>query len=135
QDYFTQVPGLTMTDMVGGTPALAIRGITTGGFGNPTVGTTIDDAPVGFSTGTGGGYQAIDLDPSDLQRIEVLRGPQGTLYGASSMGGVLKYVTLDPTTAGVSGRVEEAVEGVENGRGLGETFRGSVNVPLASDLA
>ena len=39
-----------------------------------------------------------DIDPSDLARIEVLRGPQGTLYGANSMGGLLKYVTFDPST-------------------------------------
>lgn len=135
QDYYAQIPGLTMTDMVGGTSAVVIRGITTGGFGNPTVGTTVDDAPVGFSTGTGGGYQAIDLDPADLQRIEVLRGPQGTLYGASSMGGVIKYVTTDPSTAGFSGRIEASVEGVENGDGLGDTIRGSVNAPVLDNLA
>jgi len=135
QDYFSQVPGLTMTDMVGGTSSIVIRGITTGGFGNPTVGTTIDDAPVGFSTGTGGGYQAIDLDPSDLQNIEVLRGPQGTLYGASSMGGLLKYVTTDPSTDSISGRLEGTAESVDNGQGLGNAVRGSVNLPLTDDLA
>ena len=47
--------------------------------------------------GQGGLFGAApDLDPSELQRIEALRGPQGTLYGAASMGGLVKYVTIDP---------------------------------------
>ena len=76
-----------------------------------------------------------DFDPGDLQRIEVLRGPQGTLYGASSVGGLLNFVTVDPSPAGVSGRLEAGGNSVQNGSELGYTFRGSVNVPLSSDFA
>jgi CIC family chloride channel protein len=73
---------------------LAIRGITTGpASGNPVVGFTIDDVPFGSSTGNGGLYGAApDIDPSELGHIEVLRGPQGTLYGAASMGGIGGYL-------------------------------------------
>jgi hypothetical protein len=63
------------------------------------VGVTIDDTPFGASSSPGGGdFMVPDLDPADLQHIEVLRGSQGRLYGASSMGGLIKYVTVAPDT-------------------------------------
>ncbi len=136
QDYYTSVPGLSVTpDDVRGSPLLAIRGITTGGYTNPTVGITVDDVPYGAASSLGGGYSAPDLDPSDLQRIEVLRGPQGTLYGASSIGGLLKYVTVDPSTDAASGRLEADVNHIRNGDGTGYGVRGAVNVPLGDSLA
>jgi len=135
QDYFSRLPGVSMTSSLGGGPAIFIRGITTGGFGNPTVGTAVDDVPYGTSTALGGGYQTPDFDPSDLARIEVLRGPQGTLYGASSMGGLLKYVTIDPSTDGVGGRFQVGTESIHNGDGLGYNVRGALNLPLGDALA
>ena len=65
------------------------------------------------------------LDLIDIERIEVLRGPQGTLYGASSLGGLVKYVTKDPSTTGYSGRVEAGTSDVANGHDRG--FIGVVN--------
>jgi outer membrane receptor protein involved in Fe transport len=116
---------------------LSIRGIMSGLYTNPTVGITVDDVPYGSSTflGGGGGTVMPDIDPADLARIEVLRGPQGTLYGASSMGGLLKFVTVDPSTDGVSGRIEGGINSVYNGAELGYGARGSVNVPLGDVLA
>jgi iron complex outermembrane receptor protein len=136
EDYYSSVPGLSAAPgaFTGGSPNLAIRGITTGG-GNPGVGVTIDDVPFGATTQVGGGLIVPDLDPSDLARIEVLRGPQGTLYGASSIGGLIKYVTLDPSMAGFSGSVQAGTSGVYNGPNLGYSFRGSLNVPLNDTLA
>src|SRR5581483_2452690 len=75
QDYFSSVPGLTATGF-GGATQLAIRGLSTGAGTNPTVGITVDDVPIGSSSLLGYGNQAPDIDPSDLARIEVLRGPQ-----------------------------------------------------------
>jgi len=46
-----------------------------------------------------------ELDPGDLARVEVLRGPQGTLYGSDSMGGLVKFVTVAPSTDAFSGQV------------------------------
>jgi outer membrane cobalamin receptor len=98
EDYYSQVPGLSLTpNEFGGVPTIAIRGVTSGDFTNPTVGITVDGIAFGPSTSIGGGFSAPDLDPSDLARIEILRGPQGTLYGASSMGGLVNYVTVDPS--------------------------------------
>jgi iron complex outermembrane recepter protein len=133
QDFYSKVPGLsTFSDGF-----LSIRGITTGENTNPTVGITIDDAPFGPSTNSGSGGMGItpDVDPGELSRIEVLRGPQGTLYGASSMGGLLKYVTVDPSTDALTGRVQAGMSNVYNGRDLGYNVRGSVNVPISDSLA
>jgi iron complex outermembrane recepter protein len=135
QDYYTSVPGLSVAPANQSTQLISIRGITTGGVTNPTVGVTIDDVPFGASTNAGGGLVVPDIDPGDLASVEVLRGPQGTLYGASSMGGLVKFITVDPSTAGLSGRVEAGVSDVENGAQAGYQFRGSVNVPLGDTLA
>ena len=55
-----------------------------------------------------------DFDTFDLARLEVLRGPQGTLYGASSLGGVIKYVTNDPSTDGFEARFQGSLEDVQD---------------------
>jgi len=135
QDYYSQVPGLNMVLNDYGSPQLVIRGITTGGYVNPTVGIVVDDVPFNSSSGLAFGEFSPDFDPSDLARIEVLRGPQGTLYGASSIGGLIKFVTVDPSTDGVSGHVESGLSGVYNGSQLGYNVRGAINVPLSSTLA
>ena len=135
EDYYTQVPGLTVTPSAYGVPQLSIRGITTGGFVNPSVGITVDDVPYGSSSGIANGQEVISFDPGDLQNIEVLRGPQGTLYGASSLGGLLKYVTIDPSLSAVSGQVQVGTDDVYNGGNLGYSVRGAANVPLNDTLA
>jgi iron complex outermembrane receptor protein len=141
QDYYTNVPGLNVMPSTSGSggsfQAVSIRGITTGVYTNPTVGISVDDVPYGSSTsiGAGGGSVVADLDPADLARVEVLRGPQGTLYGASSMGGLIKYVTVDPSTDAVTGRVEADTSGVYNGAELGYGARASANVPLSDTVA
>lgn len=135
RDYFDSVPGINMVANYGFTQNLSIRGITTGGFSNPIVGVLIDEIPVGFPTNSPSGQQLPDVDPGDLERIEVLRGPQGTLYGANSMGGLIKYVTKAPSFDGLKGSVEAGTSSVHNGDDLGYQFRGAVNVPLGSDFA
>jgi outer membrane receptor protein involved in Fe transport len=95
------------------------------------VGVTLDDVPVGSSAGVTSGFVP-ELDPGVLQRIEVLRGPQGTLYGASSMGGLLKYVTTPPDLQNTRGQWE--VDGLTtNGGGPGYSVRGSVATPIVTD--
>jgi len=138
-DFYSQVPGLSVAPSTMSSQTIAIRGLTTGAVGSgppnpsPIVAVTVDGVPFG---GSGGGDQLVpDFDPGDLARVEVLRGPQGTLYGASSVGGLVNFVTIDPSPTGVSGRLEAGGNSVQNGSELGYTFRGSVNVPLSSDLA
>jgi iron complex outermembrane recepter protein len=135
QDYYARIPGLTYTPGTNGRPQLVIRGITTDAAINPTVGMTVDDVPYGASTGLGGGTIALDIDPSDLARVEVLRGPQGTLYGASNLGGLLKFVTIDPSTDGVTGRVQASLSGVHGGDEAGYGVRGAINLPAGDTFA
>jgi iron complex outermembrane receptor protein len=135
QDYFASVPGLNLLPSFEDSQFLSIRGITTGSFTNPTVGFTVDDVPYGGFTTSLGGANVPDLDPSDLDHIEVLRGPQGTLYGASSMGGLIKYVTVDPSVDALKGQVQAGTSSVHNGAELGYNFRGSVNVPITETWA
>jgi iron complex outermembrane recepter protein len=136
QDYYVRIPGLQVTPGdFHGAPMLTVRGITTGGFANPTVGVVVDDVPYGSSTGVNLAQEAPDIDPSELAQVEVLRGPQGTLYGATSLGGLLKYVTVDPAFSGFSGRLQVGALGVHEANDLGYNIRGALNVPVSETLA
>jgi len=128
-DLYTRIPGLNYA----GTDVwdISIRGISTGGGTNPTVAILIDDVPYGSSS-VNGQSQAPDLDPAAISQIDVLRGPQGTLYGANSLGGLIKYVTLDPDTHAVSGRMEVDGSAVDHGA-AGYAVRLFGNTPIISD--
>jgi iron complex outermembrane recepter protein len=132
EDYYSLVPGLNLSTGTRGELFLSIRGLTTGTYTSPTVGFVVDDVPYGSSTTF---MSAPDIDPNDLASVEVLRGPQGTLYGASSLGGLIKYVTVDPSTSGYSGRVEAGISSVYNGAEPGYNVRAAVNMPISDTLA
>lgn len=133
RDYLTRVPGVAIQEGNTGTEQIVVRGISTGTGGNPLVGITLDDVPFGSSTFAGLGSTLIpDLDPADLSQIEVLRGPQGTLYGASAMGGLLKYETSNPGLHEFGGRIQLDGSTTEHG-GQGYGVRGSFTGPLISD--
>ena len=135
QDFASTVPGLVISPVGSdGQSTLSIRGIASGGT-NPTVGVLVDDVPYRSVTNFGTGNMVPDIDPNDLARIEVLRGPQGTIYGSSSMGGLLKFVTKDPSVESFSGSVTAGVSGVYNGAEPGYNARASTNIPLADTLA
>ncbi|MEP6869188.1 MAG: TonB-dependent receptor, partial [Novosphingobium sp.] len=136
QEFFASVPGVNL-QFQNNRAQLSIRGISTGPVsGNPVVGFTVDDVPYGSSTGQGGLFGAApDLDPSDLARVEVLRGPQGTLYGAASMGGLVKYVTVDPDVGKFGGSIGAGVSAIHESGDLGYSLRGSLNVPAGDTLA
>src|ERR1700736_5040788 len=123
-----------MTTTTQSSQILSIRGIVTNP-GNPTVGITVDDMPFGSSTISGGGLVVPDFDPGDLSRIEVLRGPQGTLYGASSLGGLIKYVTVDPSTDRLSGNIQAGGLDTHNSKDAGYLFRGAANAPISDTVA
>ncbi|MFC4312365.1 TonB-dependent receptor [Steroidobacter flavus] len=129
RDYSTRIPGLQYAG--GSLRELSLRGITTGGGTSPTLAVTIDDTPFGSTTFLGQ-PRFPDFDPSDMQRIEVLRGPQGTLYGAASLGGLIKFVTVDPNPDEFSGRLEVGANAVSGGT-EGYSVRGAANIPLMTD--
>ena len=133
-DYAGYVPGMNVSNS--GTPGqttITLRGVAPLNA-SQTVGIYLDDAPVGSSAiYNRAGAFTIDLMPYDLERIEVLKGPQGTLYGASSIGGLVKYVTVQPNTNAFS--VKAGVEGfaIKGGDGLGWGAQVMVNVPIVQD--
>jgi outer membrane receptor protein involved in Fe transport len=98
------------------------------------VGVYVNDTSIGSSSSFAGanGF-TMDLMPYDLDRVEVLRGPQGTLYGASTMGGLIKYVLAAPDPSHFSGRIGGDVFGVQNGGSVGGGVRAEVNAPLVTD--
>lgn len=127
-DLVGRIPGMSLSGDQPGNQRVTLRGLNTEGVAS-TIGTYIDETPFGSSTSlVNGGVLAIDLDPSDISRIEVLRGPQGTLYGASSLGGLIKFVTADPG-ADLEFRVRGTAETTEDGD---ESYglRGIANIPL-----
>jgi outer membrane receptor protein involved in Fe transport len=129
--FHSRVPGLSYAGVQ--TTDLALRGITTGGATNPTLAILLDDIPFGSTTVAGlGNSRFPDFDPALLERIEVLHGPQGTLYGAASLGGLIKYVTRQPDTQRFFGSAEAGMESVDRGSS-GFFVRGTLNAPLVSD--
>jgi iron complex outermembrane recepter protein len=119
---------------VPGSYDLTLRGISTGYQASNTVATYIDDVPVGTSgTFALGGAVGLDLFPYDLDHVEVLEGPQGTLYGASSMGGLLKYVTRTPSLTEDSYQVGGDLLGVQHSSQTGWSGRAAANFVVVPD--
>ncbi len=134
QDYLKLVPGLQLDQSNPGEGRLILRGLNTGGVAS-SVAVYMDETPFGSSTGlVNGGVLAGDFDTFDVARIEVLRGPQGTLYGANSLGGLLKFVTNLPDTKRLSARGRVSLETTKGGD---MSYRGHavVNVPLSDTVA
>ncbi len=133
-DYAPYIPGLQVNSL--GTPgqvSIALRGLAPISSGS-TVSTYIDEIPVGSS----GIYQRatnfqLDLLPYDIRRVEILRGPQGTLYGANSLGGLIKYVTLDPSLSTREFRFGGGISGVESSDDLGWDVHAGATFPLIHD--
>ena len=134
QDISRTVPSLTFR-VTGGdsVPNVAIRGISSA-IGASTTGYYLDDIPlakVGWSAAVSGGGSPIP-QLFDLDRVEVLRGPQGTLFGASSEGGTIRFLTPQPSLTTYSGYARSEVSGYETG---GVNYEGGVAVggPIVMD--
>src|SRR6266480_2431856 len=106
-----------------------MRGVVSGGDGNhsgsqPSVGTYLDEQPVTTIDGT------VDVHVYDIERVEVLEGPQGTLYGASSQAGTIRIITNKPDPTGFRAGYDAGVNSVNHG-GVGYVAEGFVNLPLS----
>jgi outer membrane receptor protein involved in Fe transport len=136
QDIVNRVPGLQLVSDSPVDNQLIIRGISIGvGAINSSVATYVDEVPY-TSEGpfANSATLAPNLDTYDLARVEVLRGPQGTVYGANALGGLLKYVTNLPDPAQFGASFLTGVSSVEHG-GVGYEAHGMVNLPLSDTVA
>jgi iron complex outermembrane receptor protein len=126
------VPGLQIT---GGAAAgqIVIRGVTTGSDVGATSALLLDGVVVGPEAETGAGNGSYpQFDPAIISRIEVLKGPQGTLYGGNTLGGLVMYETLKPTLTTPYGTVY--VEGSDTEHGGGNyILRGNISAPIVQD--
>lgn len=127
QDLQYSVPGLSLVEAGPGQERLQMRGVSATN-GLPTVGQYLDEMPISTDDNT----QSLGLRLIDMERIEVLRGPQGTLYGEGSMGGTIRYLTANPNLSEFSGSVEAQAGTVKDGN-TARRVNGVVNLPVVNE--
>lgn len=126
-----RIPSVVLNSAGPGRSSYSIRGIASIGGNAPTTGFYVDETPI-LPSGGDGANATIDPDLFDLARVEVLRGPQGTLYGASSMGGTIRLITNQPDAHKTEGAVK--LEGSDTQHGAGNVRVDAMyNVPLIDD--
>ncbi len=134
EDLSRNVAGLAVQNLGPGQSQVAIRGVSAGQIVRDQpgvkeqVGVYLDDSVISLSLFTP------DLDLFDLNRVETLRGPQGTLFGSGSVGGTVRYITNQPRIGVVEGQVEANINLVD-GDDLGGALRGAINLPLGDSAA
>jgi iron complex outermembrane recepter protein len=128
-DFLGELPSVAMQSLSPGENSIAMRGLATNAL-DPTnsqnrslVAIYLDDADITQNNANP------DLHVYDLERIEVLRGPQGTLYGAGSMAGTIRLITKKPDSTRVAASADASVSETEDG-GTNTAYRGSVNLPI-----
>jgi outer membrane receptor protein involved in Fe transport len=127
EDLQYSVPGLSITQFSPGQQRVQLRGISVSS-GLPTVGTYLDEIPLNTESNQSG----LDVQLLDLERVEVLRGPQGTLYGQGAMGGTIRYISRKPDLVDTGGEITAEASSIERGGTSGD-LRGALNIPLVAD--
>jgi outer membrane receptor protein involved in Fe transport len=131
-DFIDQVPGIKMQDQAGvGPRKITVRGVGPDTNTNQTVGTVLGDIPLGDPYGS---YTVVDPDPFDLQTVEVLKGPQGSLFGASSLSGLIRYVPNAPVLGTWAGKAFAEWTSIRDGDSA-PAYGAMINVPVGSTLA
>jgi iron complex outermembrane receptor protein len=130
-----QVPGLSMRTAGPGMTEFELRGLSSTGGVAPTVGFYLDDAPLSPPLTSFSGKTVLSPELYDLSRVEVLRGPQGTLYGSGAMGGVVRLITNGPDLERFTGSVDTSVSGTVGANGPNSQVNAAVNFPLIEDRA
>ena len=134
EDLAHSVPGLSMRSASPGLTEYEARGLASNGGAAPTVGFYLDEIPLSPPALSQSGKVVIDPNLYDIDRVEVLRGPQGTLYGSGSMGGTVKVVTAQPKLNVFEGSVQATLS---NTTGGGGNWSGNamLNLPIGDTLA
>jgi iron complex outermembrane recepter protein len=133
EDLVGKVPGISLRTAGPGQTEYEMRGLSSGGGTAATVGFYIDETPLSASAVALNGRTVIDPDLFDLNHVETLRGPQGTLYGSGSMGGTIKLVTNQPKLGTFEGATDTTVSQTSHGstNGGGSLM---LNIPIG-DIA
>ena len=130
EDWARLVPGLSFQDQGPGDKRYIIRGVQSAGAG--TVGVYLNDAVITGSNGEDGGGRNPDIKLFDVDRVEVLKGPQGTLYGASSMSGTIRIITNQPKLDQFETKLESSISGTHGG-GFNYEMAATANLPVVED--
>lgn len=128
QDMAGQIAGMTVTNLGPGRDKILLRGLSDGAFTGQTqsiVALYLDDVPVTYNA------PDPDLRLADVERVEVMRGPQGTLYGGGSIGGVVRVATRKPDLEQVSGHAIGGLSSTQGG-GLNTEVELGANIPIVS---
>jgi iron complex outermembrane receptor protein len=133
QDYVKFLPSVTIQSTAPGFSQVYFRGVASGENANhsaslPTVGVYLDEMPITTIQGS------LDLHIYDMARVEALAGPQGTLYGASSMAGTIKLVSNQPDYTDTYGEIGVELNQVSRGD-FGGQVEGFINAKLADNAA
>jgi len=133
-DYVNKMPGVQFNDYQPGVSEVIMRGVSATTYheqGQTVVGYYINEIPLAEA-----GWPVVipDIDTFDLNRVEVLRGPQGTLFGAAALGGLVNYVANEADPSGFDGAVESSVGQTENANpDMNYSIKGMLNMPLSDD--
>lgn len=128
------VPGVSLRTSGPGMAEFEMRGVSSTGGNSPTVGFYFDDVPLTAPAATNEGKIVISPALYDLNRVEVLRGPQGTLYGSGSMGGTIKVVPNAPNPNAFEASAESVLADTDHG-GFNHAENAMINLPLGNGLA
>src|SRR5271166_3637431 len=134
QDIMQEIPGFSMRYASPGLTEYDARGLASNGGAAPTVGFYLDEVPMSPPALSQSGKVVIDPSLYDIERVEVLRGPQGTLYGSGSMGGTIKVITNQPKLGTFEGSVQGTISDTEGGSGNGSGNL-MLNFPLGDQFA
>jgi len=125
-------PGVSLKSEGPSQTEIEMRGMTSSGGNSATVGFYLDDIPLSGPANAQNGHVVIDPDLYDLNRIEILRGPQGTLFGSGSMGGTVRLITNQPDPSGYHASGESTLSGTEGGS-FNHNDNVMLNLPLIQD--
>ncbi|WP_375381811.1 TonB-dependent receptor [uncultured Sphingomonas sp.] len=125
-------PGVSLKSEGPSQTEIELRGMTSSGGNSPTVGFYLDDIPLTAPSAAQNGKVVIDPSLYDLNRIEILRGPQGTLYGSGSMGGTVRLIANQPDATRIEGSAQATLSGTEGG-GFNHAVNAMINLPLVED--
>lgn len=134
-DYITKMPGVTFNNYQPGNSEVVIRGVASTTYheqGQSVVGYYLNEISL---SEPGWPITIPDIDTFDLQRVEVLRGPQGTLFGSASLGGLVNYVAKEADLSGFDAAIEAGLSTPAHSDDMGYTSKAMVNLPVSDTLA